>query len=206
MGRMTEAVADAPQTARTTGSSLTHPVIIAAATALVTVGTPQAFNLIGAAMHPHQLPADIAPLQDAKWDANPTCGVGENIWHPRADNAQIDATICPGTGDILVAVRDYHGRVTQYWPALAPVGAKQVAVNTLFASPANAAIPPYPARPATAAAGMQVAQDVSCQLRIDANHLRRRLHRSDGTCVDIVIDTSTGQTVSSRVVSCSAAC
>ena len=205
---MPEAVAGAPagESRSSGGNKLTHPVVIAAATALVTTATPQAFAMVNTALHPHQLPADIQPLQDAKWDANPTCGVGQNLWHPRADNALIDATICPGTGDILVAVKDYHGKVTQYWPALAPVGAKQVAVNTLFAAPANAAIPPYPARASRTAAGQQTAQDVTCQVRIDSTHLKRRVHRPDGSCLDIVIDTSTGQTTQSQIVSCSAAC
>ena len=60
---------------------------------------------------PGQLPAQLASIQFDKFKANPTCGNGEVLWHPRANNSLIDATICPVTGDILVSVRDSYGRL-----------------------------------------------------------------------------------------------
>jgi len=150
-----------------------------------------------------------AAFQSERWARNSTCANSQPVWHETNLGHEIDATICPGTGDILLVLRDLSGRQIQWWSdnrSLADRFSNKAgladAVLGVLAAPARAAT--ASAEPARAP---QLAQNVLCQMMFPDNRgLRRRLVVGPGQCVEIVIDTWTGTVVSQRRVPCEPNC
>jgi hypothetical protein len=188
--------------------------IVAAATAFITglvaVAGPPVKNWAYAVInHTDGATADETAFQASRWARNPQCGVSQTLWHPASSERQIDATICPGTGDILVVMRDEWGRQLQWWPDLqgltrqfnAPQGGP-VQLSFLEGT-AVAAVPVSIVRPA----GQQVAQAVICQMFMpDGRTLRRRLQVGPNQCIEVIIDSYTGKVLSQRSIPCISNC
>lgn len=94
----------------------------ALATALVTVGGPAIAKLIEKSAKEPKFTVEEKAFQDQMWIRNPDCTPSLSpVWHPGEGGKRIDATICPRTGDIIVAMQDNLGRQFQYWPDLTPL-------------------------------------------------------------------------------------
>lgn len=148
--------------------------------------------------------------QQAKWAANNKCGKAAHIWHETDSSVEIDATICPGTGDILVALRDRRGKMTQGWPSLEKLqndlsGSVGQNSASLFESAAYASITTLnQSRPKKSTTGQtQLAQQVACQVYVSERILKRRIV-GPGSCVDEYIDTYTGQVI--KTAPCTGSC
>lgn len=151
----------------------------------------------------------VALQNQAKWRENKGCAATEEMWHPVRNDMQLDATICPGTGDILVTIKDRNEMPTFYWWSLdmaAPELERSAGISSLIVGTAHAAVPPVNATPLRAPTGAtQFAQAVMCQVQLSDRLLKRRLRRGDG-CVDIIIDTFTGQTIRVEAAPCDGNC
>lgn len=149
--------------------------------------------------------------QNIGFDRNPTCGNLAPVWRPALRGAQIDATICDNTGDILVVAKQPSGRMKQTWLTVEALSAAETApeLAALFGSPAHAALPsmtPALARPAMSRApGIELAQTVLCQTRLDDRTIVRHVRLPDG-CYDITIDTYSGSETRRVRVPCRTGC
>lgn len=198
-----------PRTSRWRGvpENVAIAAVTAAVTTFITVAGPPIGNWLYSAINrTNGLTAEQASFQQSRWLNNPTCANAQPVWHDTQGGRQIDATICPGTGDILVAMRNGLGKQIQWWPNLQSVsqqfdesgGGRGLAA--LIEAPARAATLPVSAyggeRP-------KLAQNVLCQwLLPDKRGLRRRLVVGPNQCIEVVVDTFTGQVVSQRPVPC----
>lgn len=152
--------------------------------------------------------------QNLAWDRNPTCGTVAPMWKPGIKGTQVDALICDRTGDVLVTAKAPSGKVNQYWVPveiaadLKGAGGDALAFD-LLASPAHAALPPTTPRPApqsAARAGMLELAQVICQTRIDQRTIVRHVRLDNGQCVDVYIDTYSGQEQKRVPVPCKPSC
>lgn len=186
----------------------------AAATTLVTVAGPPAANAVYAwAYDLGEVTAEQAEFQQSRWLGNPTCANSQPVWHDTQGGRQIDATICPGTGHILIAMRNSLGQQVQWWPNLEPVEQQlrppesPRGLAALIESPAYAGSLSAPRAGAAPLSRPVFAQNVLCQtLLADKRSLRRRLVVGPNQCVEVILDTFTGQVVQQRPIPCNPNC
>lgn len=146
--------------------------------------------------------------QNVAWDRNPTCASLAPIWRPGLRGAQIDATICDRTGDILVIAKDPSGRRKETFLTVETLTTHDDSpeLAALFASPAYAALPPVtPRATPVPARGIEIAQAVVCQTRVDARTIVRHVKLPDG-CYDLTIDTYSGSETRRVKVPCKTSC
>lgn len=192
--------------------SISEKVIVAVVTAIATgllalVGPPLKDWMYSAFNDTRGTSEAETNFQQSKWLANPKCAIAQPLWHEADSGRQIDATICPRTGDILAVMRDTNGRQFQWWPNVQ--GLTRLFDVTTASAAQNFVVPaamaqeisrqPLPTPPAQRA----IAQNVLCQLLLpDRRGLRRRIIVGPNQCVEEVIDTYTGMLVSRRPIPC----
>lgn len=191
-------------------ASISEKVVVAAVTAVATglitlAGPPIRDRLFSAINETDGVTRAEAEFQQQKWAINETCANSQPIWHETARGQKIDATICPGTGDILLVLKDSSGRQIQWWSDNRSL-TRRFSTNSDLAELLSDAIvaPAYAASPVREDfRGPRLAQNVLCQMMLPDNRgLRRRLVVGPNQCVELIIDTWTGAVVSQRRIPC----
>lgn len=186
--------------------SVSEKAAVAAVTALVTglltlAGPPLHDWAFSAINETEGVSPSEAKFQQEKWQQNASCANVQPVWHETGSGAKMDATICPGTGDILLVLKDHTGRQTQWWSdnrSLTDRFSKNVGVAAILH---DALFSPAHAQNSTHA--QRSAQNVMCQIMLPDNRgLRRRIMLGPDHCVELIIDTWTGNVVHQRRIPC----
>ena len=196
------------------GITLAHPIVIALATALVTQFSTISNTIWSWVNNTGGRSEAESKDQLAHFLRNPGCDAGTAMWHPTTGAAKIDATICEGTGDILVVMKDRDGHSQRWWPPLDYLRKQlrqhdeSASAGSFLESAAHASVvttlDPRPAPPVRATR-VEFADAVLCQVQLDARTIKRR-YRSGNGCIDTYIDAYTGATIKTVPVPCDPSC
>lgn len=194
--------------------SIPEKVGLAAATALgtalVTLAAPEVKERFWKEANATGVSEKSVGFQRAMWKANANCAGDPNpMWHNSEHGRKIDVTVCPGTGDLLIQMRNHVGKQLQWFADLSELK------NQFEERDIRTALTPFDlfggrawasGRQATSHASpseTRLAQHVICQIFLpDGRGLRRRIMVGPNQCVEIIIDTFTGQIVSQRPIPC----
>lgn len=189
---------------------LVYPTLI-----LGTLGSIPQLTKIPEAVGTHGIPvfSSADEREQAKyWLANVDCmEPSRSLTASQPDGLSVNAMLCPKTGDMLVSLQDANPNdVKKVDPVRRWVKMTNDSENALssFLMPsAIAASIPNFSEQTNQRNGEAIAQvTVLCQKLLGDNQILRRLKYADGRCADEVVNTLTGEVVSTAAAQCSAGC
>jgi hypothetical protein len=146
------------------------------------------------------------------WLANVDCREpARSLKASQPAQVSIDVMLCPKTGDMLVSLQDANPKNAKMvkpihrWVKV--VDSSENALSSLLMPSAIAATLPDLSKQISQPSVDAIAQvTVLCQKLLGDNKILRRLQYADGNCVDEVVNTLTGEVISTDTAQCSAGC
>ena len=141
--------------------------------------------------------SSIAIEQDNLWQKNLACTSAPLDPFVTSYNVEVDATICK-SGDVLVKVFKPNGKQFYRWVA---VEAEIFKANNLFGNIAYAATIEE-----CGPVDLAVSRTIICQKYLGNGRMLRRISVPGQGCFDEIINTYTGEIISTRPASCNSDC
>ena len=141
---------------------------------------------------------DLAQAQEQRrlWESNLECAQVQEIQRIKTNhNAEVGARVCP-TGDVLLQMKQPDAeRASFHWVSAKTIEQRQMSAwlrpTSAYAAPRDMAV-------------VQVSQSVISQRWLQPGVLKQRV-RQGGGCLDLVINTYTGNVMRQSPVACTAA-